>query len=111
MKILKYKEKKRDIIFLIIKRKEIIEDVIDLKKISNINKFKFVQLSIKIAHIKFETKSIKQKLLNTSNNSSIAQSLAQQTTNVRFSQIKREKTFVLIEKIILQLSLLIVSLQ
>lgn len=41
----------------------------------NTKKFNFVQLNIKIAYIKFETKSIKQELLNTSNNSSIAQSL------------------------------------
>jgi hypothetical protein len=42
LKILKYKEKKRDIIFLIIKRKEIIKDVTDLKKIFNTNEFKFI---------------------------------------------------------------------
>ncbi len=42
LKILKYKEKKCDIIFLITKRKEIIENVTNLKKISNINEFKFV---------------------------------------------------------------------
>jgi len=86
---------------LITKRKEIIENIKDLKKISNTNEFKFVQLSIKIAHIKFKTKSIKQELLNTSNNFSIAQSLTQQVANVRFSQIKCKKTFISIEKIIL----------
>jgi len=42
LKILKYKEKKCDIIFLITKRKDIIENVTNLKKISNINEFKFV---------------------------------------------------------------------
>jgi hypothetical protein len=42
LKILKYKEKKCDIIFLIIKRKKIIKDVINLKKMFDTNKFKFV---------------------------------------------------------------------
>jgi len=42
LKILKYKKKKCDIIFLIIKRKKIIKDVINLKKMFNTNEFKFV---------------------------------------------------------------------
>jgi len=42
LKTLKYKKKKYNIIFLITKRKEIIENITHLKKISNTNKFKFV---------------------------------------------------------------------
>lgn len=42
LKILKYKKKKRNIIFLIIEHKEIIEDVTNLKKIFDTNKFKFI---------------------------------------------------------------------
>jgi len=111
LKILEYKKKKCDLIYLIIKRKKIIEDITNIEKIFNLNKFKFVQLIVEIARVKFETRIIKQESLNISNNSNIVRSLTQRVAIIRFAQIKRKKISILTNRIISRLLASIVQLQ
>jgi len=85
LKILEYKKKKCDLIYLIIKRKKIIKDTTNIEKMFNLNKFKFVRFIVKIAQVKFKTRSIKQELLNINNNFNIIRSLTQRVASVQFT--------------------------